>query len=276
MRLHFALTLFSLLSALVGADQPSAPPDVEFPSPHFIVPKEMPKEPARGSPLLVPGVTYDVVVRVPHVLRTYPEGLMHAGVDVVKDKETLRIKGRYVDGSTVKSYTGPCTVYSFEAVADKSGQVQIVVIPLGLKSAGDIHTVTVDVNKGPQPPPVDPIKPDPVKPDPPTPVGPTAKRVSVVVIEETQDRTGSWPGKVLLDPTFREFLKAGKHELELVEKSDPRIKEAGYTPYMDRTGFPTVLVFDADKTGPQLPLREFKLPKTAAEWQSEVAKAVKP
>lgn len=275
MRLHFALTLFSLLSALVQTEPPRALPDVEFPNAHFVVPKEMPKEPAKGNPLLVPGVTYDVVVRVPHVLRTYPDGLLHKAVDVVKDKETLRVKGRYVDGSTVKSYTGPCTVYSFEAVADKSGQVQVVVIPLGLKREGDIHTSTVDVNRGPQPPPiVDPIKPEPIPP--PTPVGPTAKRVSVVVIEETQDRTGSWPGKVLLDPTFREFLKAGNHELELVEKSDPRVKAAGYVPYADRAGYPAVLVFDADKTGPQLPLREFKLPQTAAEWKVKVSEAIKP
>lgn len=117
--------------------------------------------------------------------------------------------------------------------------------------------------------------PEPKPPAPkPDPASPTAAKVVVVVVEETAARTPA-QGKALFDRGFRDWLKAGGHELELLDRDDPAAKAAGYLPYADQAGLPAVLVFDAAATGPALPLKVFKLPDTAAALKALVEGTVK-
>lgn len=125
-------------------------------------------------------------------------------------------------------------------------------------------TVTVG-DAGPTPPPTPDPTPDPDK---------TAARVTVVVVEETGGRTPSH-GKVIYDRPTRDWLKAGRHEFELLEVSDPEYGRVGYKPFVDKVGLPAVLVFDADAKGPTAPLLAFRLPATGDELSAEIRKAVR-
>ena len=130
-----------------------------------------------------------------------------------------------------------------------------------------------DLDLEPAPSPI-PKPPDPApKPDPEPPT-PTAAKVVVVVVEETGQRTPA-QGAVLFDRGVRDRLTAGGHQVEVADRNDPAVSTAGYLPHVERVGVPAVLVFDAAKIGPQVPLRAFRLPATAAAFESEVLKAVK-
>lgn len=117
-------------------------------------------------------------------------------------------------------------------------------------------------------------KPNPVDPDPTDPVVPTAGKVIVVVVEETSQRTPA-QGKVLADKGFRDWIKAGGHQFEIVEASDPVTAKNGYAPHAERVGLPAVLVFDAAATGASKPLSVFKLPDSASALQAKVKEVVK-
>jgi hypothetical protein len=278
MRLHFLLTLAGLVGVVTDQAEPPKGPDPKpaVRLPVAPAPVAEPKRPTPPVPVSRLGLDQLYVIDSDYDLLVLdsPQGV----VRVTEDAGPLRVRGRFVDGTGVETRTfRGKEVHVVEAV--KTGKVELLVIPIGKKDVvlpGDIIRVTLDVDagEGPRPPP-EPKKPDdpePKKPDEPS--GPTAKRVVVVVVEESQVRTTS-QGKVLADPAYRDWVKAGGHDLEILDKDDPVVRTNGYQPFVNRVGVPAVLVFDADRTGPQLPLREFRLPATAAEFLAETKRAVK-
>jgi hypothetical protein len=176
----------------------------------------------------------------------------------------------------------------FPGETDGSGRKIFLVQPykpgvyrVGFVTKGEtaFSNLVIDASGGvapqPSPQPQPNPNPKPPQPDPqPKPPVPTAARIAVVVVEETRNRSVE-QGKVLLDAGVRDWLKAGRHDIELLDKDDKAAKDAGYLAFAERVGLPAVLVFDADKTGPQVPLKAFRLPATGADWKTQLAEVVK-
>lgn len=157
------------------------------------------------------------------------------------------------------------TVAAFMAIPDEAGDFYLTFWTVGEKASSQ----TIIRAGGTKPPvPVDPV--DPPKPDPEK----KAAKVIIVIVEETM-RRATQDAATLYDKGLREWAKAGGHEIELIDKDDPAAAASGYLPYVDKTGLPSVIVFDAAKTGTQIPLSAFKLPATGAALKAEVQKVVK-
>lgn len=268
---HAAL-LASGLAVGVSAGPAPPPEDIELPAPAVVVPPAPAPPPVTA---LSGDAVYDVRCRGEggYVLLARPDHLVTVTRKVLAAGQEYEKDARFVDGSGAKSWKGPCTLYFVKAAGTASGTVYLDVFPLGLKSESQVRSVALKVNGGGPDPKVDP-KPDPKVDPKPDPAGPTAARVSVVVVEETQARTVA-QGKVLYDAGVRDWLKAGGHEIEVLDKDDKAAADHGYLPYAGRVGLPAVLVFDADGQGPQVPLAQFRLPATAAEFRSGIGKAVR-
>lgn len=255
----------ALLLALVAASPAADPPKVRLPAAPTL-PQPMP------SPDAPITLTADLLLvcdsDVECVVLCSPKGRLK----VTPAKGPVTARGKFVDGTGVemRTFAGPW-LYFVEAA--EPGECELIVVPVGGREA-DVLRRRVVSQTGPLPPP----KPDPIpdpkpKPTPPDPQ-PTAARVCVVVVEETAHRTPA-QGKVLYDAGVREWLKAGKHEIEILDKDDAAAKANGYLPFAERVGLPAVLVFDADGKGPQVPLAKFRLPDDPARFKDEIGKAVK-
>ena len=106
-----------------------------------------------------------------------------------------------------------------------------------------------------------------------------AAHVWAIVIEESHDRTPQ-QGKVMYDRDVRSWLTAGGHRIDVEDQNQPVVQRTGQLKHAQEVGLPAVLVFDLDvfnanPAAPQQPLRKFKLPATAAEFRSQLTKAVK-
>lgn len=86
-------------------------------------------------------------------------------VSIVEEAGPLRIRGRFADGGKVESRTYKAKqLWIIEAAT--AGEVEILIVPVGVKDeAAVIRRTLVVGGSGPRPPP----KPDPPKPDPPAP-----------------------------------------------------------------------------------------------------------
>ena len=205
---------------------------------------------------------YVVEADIPVVMLTSPRGV----VSVSEDAGPVRIRGRFVDDPGkvhTRTFKGK-QVFVVEAAA--TGRVELLVVPLGAKSADDVVRRTLDVDAGhaPQPPPVPPDpKPDP-KPDPAK-----ADRVWVVVVEEAGVARTVDVAKALNDP-FWQTLKP-KHDWRHYVSDAKAAVDNGYTDVAKKVGFPGVLVLDA-KDGALL--KSFKL-TTAAEIEKAVKEVAK-
>jgi hypothetical protein len=270
-----AFALFGVSGFLVA--QPAAQPPIRLPdSPP--VPEPMPVKPPAPAPVLpgaplkvTPELLYVFDSDVDAVVLTSPPGL----AKVTREDGPIKIHGRFAeqpDRVKTRTFKGK-HVYTLEVLA--AGRVEIIVVPGGAKDESAVVRRLVDLQTAPQPPPGPDPDPEPEpKPKPPKPDHPQAARIAVVVVGETQNQTPA-QGKLLLDRSVRDWLKAGGHSLDLVEHSDPAAKANGFLPYADRAGLPAVLVFDAGATGPQVPLKTFKLPDTAAAWRAELEACVR-
>lgn len=158
----------------------------------------------------------------------------------------------------------------FWFVAEEPGSYAIVWWTKG-ETGSAVTTVTVPGAPAPKPDPKP--KPDDPKPDPDPASDATAAKVVVVIVEETAVRTAA-TAKTLYEKSFRDWAEAGKHEIEIIDPSDPAYARANYDAYA-KGKYPYVLVFDAAATGPAVPLRHFRLPASGAALKSEVEKAVK-
>lgn len=77
----------------------------------------------------------------------------------------VKYKGRFAGGNGRKEEKTSTAKYIYEVTPIKTGRCEIFVIPIGVKTEGEIERRTVDVKAGDgaQPPPVDPVDP-PTKP----------------------------------------------------------------------------------------------------------------
>jgi hypothetical protein len=101
------------------------------------------------------------------IVLTSPPGL----VAVTEDAGPIKLKGKFVDGGgrvESRTFKGK-SVFTVEAVS--TGRVEIIIVPVGAKSATEVirRVLDVDGNTGPIPPP---------KPPDPKPVDPLAKAIS--------------------------------------------------------------------------------------------------
>lgn len=223
---------------------------------------------------LTRGVSYVIDSKVECILRDHPSGKL----DIKEKKGPRDITAIFIDSEKPgveedREYKGPF-IYIVRAATGK-GDVDLDIIPVGIKTRSQIVAVPFDVDSGlgPQPPPGPVV--DPVVPKPPVvdPVQPTAKKVTVVVCEVPQNRTPT-DAKVINDPDVRAKLTAGGHKIVTLSVNDPAFEEMGYRPFCNRVGYPAVLVFDQEAKGQQIPLHSFLLPNTGEKFGSEIWKAV--
>lgn len=144
--------------------------------------KPVPPAPAPDAvQKLTADLLYVVEADIPVVMLTSPRGV----VSVSEDAGPVRIRGRFVDDPAkthTRTFKGK-QVFVVEAAA--TGRVELLVVPLGAKSADDVVRRTLDVDAGhaPQPPPVPPDpKPDD-KGDAPIP----AAGLRVLMVFESAD-----------------------------------------------------------------------------------------
>lgn len=231
-------------------------------------PISLPKPAVVPQPLPVPGAVvklaadqlYVVDCKVECVVRDHPKGL----VRVAKKKGPRDFSAKFVDGTgglEDRTYDGPF-LYVVQAVG--TGRVELDVIPVGFKSEAEIVTATVDVSagQGPQPPPVPP-KPDPT-PDPAK-----VDSVWVIVVEDAAGPRTVETAKALNDP-FWQTLRPKNDWRHYLNTSKVAV-DNGYTKVAEKTGFPAVLVMDANGGGL---LKSFKL-TTAAAVSDAVKEVVK-
>lgn len=259
----------SILALLLGATALGAAPPEADPIRLPFVEVVAPTPPPRTVTALAAEQLYVIDSDVELRVLASPEGV----VNVAADGGPIKIRGKFVENTsgkvTTRTYKGPF-VYTVEAAT--TGKVELLIVRTDGKGAVIRRTLDVTAGEGPLPPPKPKPDPDPKPPEPKP--EPAAAKVVVVVVEETQQRTPA-QGKVLFDKGVRDWLKAGGHEIELLDRDDPAAKGAGYLPYANAVGLPAVLVFDAGATGAVIPLKTFKLPATAGEFQTAIKGAVK-
>jgi hypothetical protein len=165
---------------------------------------------------------------VPVLVLTSREGC----VAKTREEGAVKIRGKFADGKGVnetRSYKGP-HVWTLEAV--KSGTVELIVIPEGVKAESEIirRTLRVEAGEGPQPPPDD---------DKPKPVG---KPAWLVVLEETSARTLEH-AKVLGDAKYWDAVKASSKYsgYRFYDKDSPDVKAKGY---FKGDSLPVLLIVD--------------------------------
>lgn len=187
-KLHAFLFLASSITSLIGAADPVWPLIPTRP----VVPQPMPM-PRADEPIQLAGDQWYVInSKVECIVRAHPAGL----VSVVAKRGPRDISARFVDGDgTVqdRSYDGP---YIYVVRAAGKGDVELDIIPVGVKSEKDIITdkLRVDANLAPIPPP----KPD----DPPAPA--PVKSFRVIWVTEsgatlTATQTGVLNAKAIAD-----------------------------------------------------------------------------
>lgn len=149
MKLH---ALGILVSVLVWVSSDAAPPDIVLPNPPTPVTPPLPAVPTYN---LAAGVLLDVVVNKPCDVLIGTPGVVQNHTRVVSDGKQLEKDGQYFDGSTTKTWTGPCTVYLFRADPNNpaGGTTSVFVVPRGYTESSQIKQFIIVTGKGPQPPP---------------------------------------------------------------------------------------------------------------------------
>lgn len=230
---------FVLLAAVAVASSPAEPP-IRVPS-GPVVPVPMPPRPGPDAPLRLAADQLLVIeADIPVIVLASPAGLVSVG----EEAGPVRVRGRFVDGvgTETRTYKGK-QVFTVEAV--KTGRVELLVVPLGLKSAADVvrRTVDVDAGTGPQPPP----KPEPQP-------GPVAEgKRYILLVEETADANAS-RGKLFTDATLFQRIKDRGH---IWRAADKDVRDAAgnvpadLKPYLDRAAgkkLPQVFIVAPDGT----------------------------
>jgi hypothetical protein len=215
---------------------------------------------------------------------TYTGGAIADWLDPHLEQMVVHV-GR--DTVTDKTYSGTAGVV-ITAPGRYSIGVGVIEINGGRPQFVQRWQSIIAMNKGTSPEdpvkvkPDAPLDPPPVKPEPiyaPPPLAPPiptkAEKVIAVIVEDDQ-RTPA-QGRVIMDKEMRARLAADGHRIVLFSTNDPAYKTHGYNGYVaDVGGPPAVLIFDASKTAQNSwPLTTFALPKTAADLERLMRKAVK-
>lgn len=194
-----------LAAAAVGAADPPirVPAGPVAPHPAPVPPVPRPDAPVR----LAAAHLFVIDGDLPFLVLASPAGL----VAVTEEAGPLKVRGTFADGPgkvETRTFKGK-QVVTVEAV--QSGRVELLVVPVGAKSAAEVirRTLDVDAGLGPQPPP------DP-KPNP-TP-GPVAEgKRWLLVVEESADATPA-RGKLLTDPALFARIKERGHVFRVCDK----------------------------------------------------------
>lgn len=173
--------------------------------------------PAVGVPALTPGDApalltverlYVIDSDVDAVVLTSPQGV----VKVTKEPGPLRVRGLFVDGTgyETREFKGKW-VFTVEPVAKAAGEVELLVVPLGLKAEADVLRRRVKVGDAPRPPPGPDVKPDPKPIDPqPKPVDPAApiplSGFRVLIVFETGQGLPAAQSSILYGKRTRDYL----------------------------------------------------------------------
>lgn len=218
----------------------AAPADSPFPTPPP-TPLPTPTPAPAGTVLTLVGDSlYVVNWKTDGALRVHPAGL----VALTKEVGPITLRGRFADGAgkvETRKFAGP-TVYILEAVAGKSGRVEIDYIPFGFKADADIFSTTLDVNAGqaPQPPPI----PDP-KPNP-TPDPTKVDKVWVVLVEQAGVPRTVAVAQLINDPYW--LTLRPKHDWRHYVSDSPVAVANKYTEIANEKGYPAVIIMNAADT----------------------------
>ena len=194
-----AVTLGGILTAATPVGQDKASP-VRFPAVGAPAPGDAPA-------VLTAERLYVIDSDVDAVVLASPQGL----VKVIKEPGPLRVRGRFVDGAGIETreFKGKW-VFSVEPVEGRVGDVELLVVPLGLKAEADVLRRRVKVGDGPRPPPGPDVKPDPKPIDPPKPVDPSApiplSGFRVLIVFETGQGLPAAQSSILYGKRTRDYL----------------------------------------------------------------------
>lgn len=189
-RVAFAGILASALAAC------AAEPPIRLPSPPA-VPAPMPNPAA--AVLLTSDQLYVIDSDVDVIVLASPAGL----VSLSSEAGPVKIRGKFVGGTgrtESKTFKGK-QVVTVEAL--KSGTVELLIVPVGAKSADDVirRTISVDAGEGPRPPPE---PPGPKPPEPPQPV----KSFQVLIVFESGATYTAAQNGVLYGKAVEDYLTA--------------------------------------------------------------------
>lgn len=223
MRAYFAKALALVLAAsAVGF----AEPPIRVPAAP-VVPQPFPPAPRPDAAIRLGSDSLFVIDGdAPFLVLASPFGL----VSVTEEAGPLRVRGKFADGfGKVESRTFKGKqVVTVEAIA--TGRCELLIVPVGAKSAAEVIRRTLEVESGETPQP----KPDPPKPDPKPVV--EGKRW-LLIIEETADATPS-RGKLLTDAVLFDRIKEKGHVFRV---ADVDVKDANgnvpadLKPYIERS-----------------------------------------
>lgn len=224
----------TLAVVLVASAVGFAEPPIRVPAAP-VVPQPMPPAPRPDAAIRLAGDSLFVIDGdTPFLVLASPAGV----VSVTEDVGPIRVRGKFADGLgkvETRTFKGK-QVVTVEAV--QTGRCELLIVPVGAKSAADVirRSLEVDAGHGPQPPP----KPDP-KPDPVV----TEGKRWILIIEETADATPS-RGKLVTDPVLFDRIKAKGHvwriaDVNVVDASGK--PPADLKPYIDRAAGKTPRLF---------------------------------
>lgn len=193
--MRYPLVLFLFASAAWGSDSPIRLPAQDPPPP-------LPM-PAAEATRLPAGSLYVVDSDIPVVVMASPAGL----VSITAEEGPMKIRGVFAGNERTPTRTFKGKYLTLvEAVPDKSGRVELFVVPVGLKSEADILRRTLDVGagNGPQPPP-----------DPKPPVWDDTPLI-VLIVEETAQAAAT-RGALFADTALAARMADKKHRWRVVD-----------------------------------------------------------
>jgi hypothetical protein len=142
---------------------------------------------------------------MPVIVLASPPGL----VTVTTDTGPLKIRGKFVDGSgktETRTYKGK-SVTTVEAIG--KGDVELLVIPEGVKTEGEILRRRLAVDAGtPDPPPGPGPGPNPPQPIDPAPIPVAGFRVLIVFEEKDASKLPLGQHSAIYGKQIRDYLNA--------------------------------------------------------------------
>lgn len=180
MRRLLALLLISGCCVSVGADEPT--PNIKIPMAPGVEPGPQPEPVSGAVDKLAADRLYVVTADVPLLILQSPDGGL---VKITSVASPMNFFARFADGGAdyeSRSYTQP---HIYVLTAAKTGVCELLLVPVGVKSAEAIVRQRLTVSgMGPNPPP----GPDP-PPDPDPHPQPVTKNVSMAIVEDVMNRS---------------------------------------------------------------------------------------
>lgn len=201
--MHHVMLVLCLLQPIAAVQDKS---EIRFP----VVSQPAPAPLPTAVPTLTNEMFYVVDSDVPLIVIASPAGL----VKVTQEAGPMVVKAKFIDGGdkiVTRVFKGK-SLWFVEAVG--VGDVELIVIPLGLTKEGDVIRKTINVNGGqaPQPPP---------GPTPPGPV-PTASKLQIVTFDDYKSRAADQPTAALLgDVGYWNTVRTAGHKFRSYDLANP-------------------------------------------------------